>query len=136
MCRRGEAGAPGHVDIALLGLDASEEEVRRHRSRPVEGLRALVHGHFVVDEVERLANRWNIGTGATFAGRTGSRCFTSTRGAFAHGRSKSTRSPDAYFNLRLVVCAIPRRARLPGIGGPVHLPAWYIPAAPAVEGDR
>ena len=64
-----EAGAPDHVDIALLGLDASEDEVRRHRSRPVSGLRALVHGHFVVDEVERFANRWNIDTGATFAGR-------------------------------------------------------------------
>ena len=64
-----EAGAPGHVDTALLGLDASEDEVRRHRSRPVAGLRALMHGHFVVDEMERLANRWNIDTGATFAGR-------------------------------------------------------------------
>ena len=64
-----EAGGPDHVDIALLGLDASEEEVRRHRSRPVAGLRALVHGHFVVDEVERVGNRWNIDTGATFAGR-------------------------------------------------------------------
>ena len=64
-----EAGAPDHVDIALLGPDASEDEVRRHRSRPVAGLRALVHGHFVVDEVERLANRWNIDTGASFPGR-------------------------------------------------------------------
>ena len=25
-----------------------------------------MHGHFVVDEVERLANRWNIDTGTTF----------------------------------------------------------------------
>ena len=58
-----EAGAPDHVD------DASEDEVRRHRSRPVAGLRALVHRHFVVDEVERLANSWNIDTGATFPGR-------------------------------------------------------------------
>ena len=64
-----EAGAPDHVDIALLGVDASEDEVRRHRSRPVAGLRALVHGHFVVDEVELVSNRWNIDTGATFAGR-------------------------------------------------------------------
>ena len=64
-----EAGAPDDVDIALLGADASEDEVRRHRSRPVKGLRALVHGHFVVDEVERLANRWNIDTGASFPGR-------------------------------------------------------------------
>ena len=64
-----EAGAPDHVDIALLGPDAPEQEVRRHRSRPVAGLRALVHGHFVVDEVERVGNRWNIDTGATFARR-------------------------------------------------------------------
>ena len=64
-----DAGTPDHVDIALLGLDAPEDEVRRHRSRLVAGLRALVHGHFVVDEVERIANRWNIDTGATFAGR-------------------------------------------------------------------
>ena len=64
-----EAGAPDHVDIALLGPDAPEDEVRRHRRRSVTGLRALVHGHFVLDEVERLANCWNIDTGATFAGR-------------------------------------------------------------------
>ena len=64
-----EAAAPDDVDIALLGPDVPEDEVRRHRSRPVAGLRALVHGHFVVDEVERIANRWNIDTGATFAGR-------------------------------------------------------------------
>ena len=64
-----EAGVPAHVDIALLGVDASEDEVRRHRSRPVAGLRALVHGHFVVDEVELVSNRWNVDTGATFAGR-------------------------------------------------------------------
>ena len=62
-----EVGAPDHVDIALLGADAPEEEVRLHRSRPVAGLRALVHGHFVVDEVERVANRWNIDTGAGIA---------------------------------------------------------------------
>ena len=42
------------VCIAPLGLGASENEVSRHRSRPVAGLRALVHGHFVVDEVERI----------------------------------------------------------------------------------
>ena len=64
-----ETGAPGVVDTALLGIDGPEEAVYRHRSRPVEGLRALVHGHFVVDEVARLANRWNIDTGASFPGR-------------------------------------------------------------------
>ena len=64
-----EAGLPHPVDIALLGPNASEDAVRRDRSRPVEGLRALVHGHFVVDEVDRLANRWNIDTGASFPAR-------------------------------------------------------------------
>ena len=64
-----EPGPWSHVDIALLGIDAPEVEVLRHRSRPVEWLRALVHGHFVVDEVERLANRWNVDTGASFPGR-------------------------------------------------------------------
>ena len=63
------AGAPDDVDIALLGADAPEDEVRRYRSRPVAGLRALVHGHFAMEDVERLANRWNVDTGASFAGR-------------------------------------------------------------------
>ena len=31
---------------------------------PVEGLRALAHGHEPVEEVERSANRWNLDTGA------------------------------------------------------------------------
>ena len=54
---------------ASRGVDAPEDEVRRHRSRPVEGLRALVLGHLVVDEVEQIGNRWNIDTGASFPDR-------------------------------------------------------------------
>ena len=53
----------------MLGIDAPELEVLRHRILRVEGLRALVHEHFVVDEVQRLANRLNIHTGASFPGR-------------------------------------------------------------------
>ena len=64
-----EDGAPDHVDIALLDIDAPEGEVLGHRSQQVEGLRALVHGHFVVDNVQRFANRWNIDSGASFPGR-------------------------------------------------------------------
>ena len=30
----------------------------------MEGVRALVHGYEPVSEVERIANRWNIDTGA------------------------------------------------------------------------
>lgn len=64
-----EAGTSDDVDTALLGVDAPEDEVRRHRSRPVEGFRTLVHAHFVVDEVEQIGNRWNIDTGAGCPGR-------------------------------------------------------------------
>ena len=64
-----ETGAPDPADIALFGIDAPELEVLRHRSQPVAGRRALVHGHFVVDDVQRLANRWNVDNGAMFPGR-------------------------------------------------------------------
>ena len=57
------AGSASVADIALLGF-ASEEEDARARARPVKGLRALVHGHRTVREVERSHNRWNIDTGA------------------------------------------------------------------------
>ena len=52
------------VDVALLGWPAAPEAVRRYRTRPVEGLRALVHGHEPVVEPQQTANRWNIDTGA------------------------------------------------------------------------
>ena len=55
------------LDVALLGLPLPERRIRSYRSRPVEGLRALVHGHEPVEEVEeveRSANRWNLDTGA------------------------------------------------------------------------
>ena len=52
------------LDVALLGLPFPEVTRRRHRARPVEGVRALVHGHHPVEEVECTANRWNIDTGA------------------------------------------------------------------------
>ena len=55
-------GSAREADIALLG-SASEEDARA-RARPVKGLRALVHGHRTVREVERIHNRWNIDTGA------------------------------------------------------------------------
>ena len=50
--------------MTLLGLSGSRETVCQYRSRPVEGLRALVHGHEPVRDVECTANRWNIDTGA------------------------------------------------------------------------
>ena len=64
-----EAETSAAVDTALLGVAGPKEVVRHHRGRPVEGLRALVHGQFVVDEVEQIANRWNVDTGASFPGR-------------------------------------------------------------------
>ena len=37
--------------------------------KPVQNLRTLVSGHFVVEEVKVTANRWNLDTGAGFADR-------------------------------------------------------------------
>ncbi|MCY4453100.1 MAG: metallophosphoesterase [Immundisolibacterales bacterium] len=56
------SGSAGIADIALLGFETEEEEARV-RARPVEGLRALVHGHWPVKEVKTTFNRWNIDTG-------------------------------------------------------------------------
>ena len=47
----------------MLGFETEEEEITA-RARPVERLRALVHGHWPVREVETTLNRWNIDTGA------------------------------------------------------------------------
>ena len=52
------------LDVALLGLPLPEHRVRQYRNRPVQGVRALVHGHEPVEAVERTANRWNLDTGA------------------------------------------------------------------------
>ena len=62
-----ETASPSVVDDVLLGLEASPGIIRRHRSRPLEGLRALVHEREPVEQVERVANRWNIDTGAGIA---------------------------------------------------------------------
>ena len=61
--RRLETASPSVVDDVVLGF-ASPEASRRHRSRAVAGLRALVLGHEPVQHVECVANRWNIDTGA------------------------------------------------------------------------
>ena len=50
--------------MTLLGLSGFRATVCQYRNRPVEGLRALVHGHAPVRDVECTANRWNIDTGA------------------------------------------------------------------------
>ena len=60
-----DTGSHSASDIALLGFEEKTDE-ERARTRPVEGVRAFVHGHFIVTEVERTANRWNIDTGAGF----------------------------------------------------------------------
>ena len=54
------------ADVALLGLDAASEAIRRHQAQSVEGLTALVHGHDAGKTVRHSANRWNIDTGAGF----------------------------------------------------------------------
>ena len=62
-----EAGSQTDIDNALLGFEQYTPTIRRMRSKPVPGLRALVSSHFVVDRVEVAANRWNLDTGAGFA---------------------------------------------------------------------
>ena len=64
-----EAGSETYIDDALLGFERYTQAVHRMKSRPVQGLRALVSGHFVVDEVDVTANRWNLDTGAGFEDR-------------------------------------------------------------------
>ena len=59
-------GSADIADIAVLGFETEDEEALA-RARPVEGLRALVHGHRPVKEVETTLNRWNIDTGAGHA---------------------------------------------------------------------
>ena len=59
-----ENGREADVDIALLGFATPHRPLR---PKPVEGLRVLVSGHFVVDAVTVAQNRYNIDTGAGFA---------------------------------------------------------------------
>ena len=55
----------GHgLGIALLGFPDDEGTPHHRHTGAVEGVRALVHGHRPVVEVERTENRWNIDTGA------------------------------------------------------------------------
>ena len=52
------------LDVALLDLPLPERRIHSYRSRLVEGVRAVVHGHESVEKVERSANRLNLDTGA------------------------------------------------------------------------
>ena len=61
-----ERASVAATDVALLGYEMCAEHDAAH-SRPIEGLRALVHGHWPVKEVETTLNRWNIDTGAGFS---------------------------------------------------------------------
>ena len=58
-----ETGVDEAYGIALLGHDTREDQDAA-RARPVKGLRALVHGHWPVEKVAPILNRWNIDTGA------------------------------------------------------------------------
>ena len=64
-----ETGSETVIDDALLGFEEYTSAIRQMKSQPVQGLRALVSGHFVVEEVEVSANRWNLDTGAGFEKR-------------------------------------------------------------------
>lgn len=58
-----ESASDAATEVALFGYETRAEHDAAH-SRPIEGLRALVHGHWPVREVETTLNRWNIDTGA------------------------------------------------------------------------
>ena len=58
-----ETGVDEAYGIALLGHETREDQDAA-RARPVKGLRALVHGHWRVEAVAPILNRWNIDTGA------------------------------------------------------------------------
>ena len=64
-----EAEANSDIDNALLGFEESTPNLDQTRKQPVQGLRTLVSGHFVVAAVQTTANRWNLDTGAGFANR-------------------------------------------------------------------
>lgn len=64
-----ERNSETDIDNALLGFEEYTPAVRRMKAEPVSGLRALVSGHFVVDDVVVTANRWNLDTGAGFEDR-------------------------------------------------------------------
>ena len=51
-------------NIALLGFDEDRKTRTARRETPMEGVRALVHGHFPTQEVDHQGNRWGIDTGA------------------------------------------------------------------------
>ena len=61
-----ETGVDGACGIALLGYETREDQDAA-RACLVEGLRALVHGHWPVEEVAPNLNRWNVDTGAGLA---------------------------------------------------------------------
>ncbi|MYD95057.1 MAG: hypothetical protein F4Y02_15525 [Chloroflexi bacterium] len=63
------AGSETDIDHALRGFEQCPPAMRRMKSLPVPGLRALAAGHFVVDRVEATAKRWNPDTGAGIAGK-------------------------------------------------------------------
>ena len=58
-----ENGSDEDIEMVLLGYETKEEQAEA-RSRPVKGLRALVHGHWPVTKVAPILDRWNIDTGA------------------------------------------------------------------------
>ena len=55
-------------NIALLGFDEGRETRATRRATPMEGVRALVHGHMPTQYVDHAGNRWGIDTGAGNAG--------------------------------------------------------------------
>ena len=64
-----EKGSDDAVYDTILGFEEYTPDIRQMKRQPVQGLRALVSGHFVSEEVKVIANRWNLDTGAGFVNR-------------------------------------------------------------------
>ena len=79
-----DSGDTKAVDDALFGFEVPGQGVEAVSKAVVEGLRALVHGHFPVAAVEQVANRWNIDTGAGIPGRNRLTVIEINQAALAH----------------------------------------------------
>ena len=53
--------------VAVNGYDEDPGVRAVRRETPVQGVRAVVHGHWAGPQVSSVANRWWIDTGAGFA---------------------------------------------------------------------
>ena len=64
--RRTQASDPETIEVAVFGRDDTGANERERRGTRVGAIADLVHGHWPVERVTHLSNRWNLDTGAGF----------------------------------------------------------------------